>query len=191
MARWEPNARERLVRAAVDLFTEQGYDATTVTQIADRAGGLTKTTFFRHFPDKREVLFAGQEEHVRLLTEALAEAPPQATPLQAVATALDALAASFPDDRRDLAARLRPLIAGNTELRERALFKHATLTAAVADSLAHRGVPDHVAVLAAHVGMLAFDVAFERWADPADRSTLVEHARRALEEVQAAVAELR
>jgi AcrR family transcriptional regulator len=191
MARWEPNARERLVRAAVDLFTEQGYDATTVTQIADRAGGLTKTTFFRHFPDKREVLFAGQEEHVRLLTEALAEAPPQATPLQAVATALDALAASFPDDRRDLAARLRPLIAGNTELRERALFKHATLTAAVADSLARRGVPEHVAVLAAHVGMLAFDVAFERWADPADRSTLVEHARRALEEVQAAVAELR
>ena len=61
MARWEPNASERLVRAAVDLFTEQGYDATTVTQIADRAGGLTKTTFFRHFPDKREVLFAGQE----------------------------------------------------------------------------------------------------------------------------------
>ena len=59
MARWEPNARERLVRAALDLFTEQGYDATTVNEIADRAG-LTKTTFFRHFPDKREVLFAGQ-----------------------------------------------------------------------------------------------------------------------------------
>jgi len=65
MARWEPNARERLVLAALDLFAEQGYDSTTVTQIAGRAG-LTKTTFFRHFPDKREVLFAGQEVHSRL-----------------------------------------------------------------------------------------------------------------------------
>src|SRR6266566_1436582 len=55
MARWEPGARERMVLAAVDLFTEQGYDATTVAQIAERAG-VTKSTFFRHFPDKRELL---------------------------------------------------------------------------------------------------------------------------------------
>src|SRR5258708_265608 len=107
MARWEPNARERLVRAAVDLFTEQGYDATTVTQIADRAGGLTKTTFFRHFPDKREVLFAGQEIHVRLIAEAIAAAPEGATPLAAVALALDALAGSFTEDRRELGSRLK------------------------------------------------------------------------------------
>ena len=60
MGRWEPNARERLVRAAIDLFTERGYDKTTVIEIAERAG-LTKTTFFRHFPDKREVLFGGQD----------------------------------------------------------------------------------------------------------------------------------
>jgi AcrR family transcriptional regulator len=60
MARWEPNTRERLIRAAIELFAEQGYEATTVSQIAERAGGLTKTTFFRHFSDKREVLFAGQ-----------------------------------------------------------------------------------------------------------------------------------
>src|ERR1039458_8546224 len=73
MARWEPNARERLVRAALDLFTEQGYDATTVNEIADRAG-LTKTTFFRHFPDKREVLFAGQDVHARLLADAITAA---------------------------------------------------------------------------------------------------------------------
>jgi AcrR family transcriptional regulator len=65
MSRWEPNARLRLVRAAIDLFAEQGYDNTTVTQIAERAG-LTRTTFFRHFPDKREVLFAGQDTHSRL-----------------------------------------------------------------------------------------------------------------------------
>ena len=190
MARWEPNARERLVRAAVDLFTEQGYDATTVTQIADRAGGLTKTTFFRHFPDKREVLFAGQEAHVRLLADAIAAAPPDATPLEAVAASLDALAGSFGEDRRELAARLKALIAGNTELRERAIFKHATLVAAVADGLGERGVPDHTAVLAAHIGMLAFDEAFDHWADPGDRRSLVEHARLALDELRAAVAEI-
>ena len=75
MARWQPNTRERLVRAALDLFTEQGYEATTVSEIAERAGGLTKMTFFRHFPDKREVLFAGQEMHSRLLADAIAAAP--------------------------------------------------------------------------------------------------------------------
>jgi AcrR family transcriptional regulator len=85
MGRWEPNARERLVYAAVDLFSEQGYDATTVSQIAERAGELTKTTFFRYFPDKREVLFAGQEVHRRILADAIAAAPDSATPLQAVA----------------------------------------------------------------------------------------------------------
>ena len=88
MARWEPGARERLVVAAVDLFTEQGYDATTVAQIAERAG-VTKSTFFRHFSDKREVLVAGQETLSRLLAEGIAEAPAGASPLEAVAAGLE------------------------------------------------------------------------------------------------------
>ena len=88
MGRWEPGARERLVLAAVDLFTEQGYDATTVAQIADRAG-VTKSTFFRHFPDKRELLVAGQDALSRLLAEGITEAPAGASPLQAVAAGLD------------------------------------------------------------------------------------------------------
>ena len=190
MARWEPNARERLVRAAVDLFTEQGYDATTVTQIADRAGGLTKTTFFRHFSDKREVLFAGLETHVRLLADALAAAPAEATPLQAVGAALDALAGSFGDDRRELAAKLRVLIAANPELQERAVFKHASLTTATAAGLRERGVADRTAAIAADVAMLAFDEAFARWAEPGDRQSLVEHARVALDAMRDAVADL-
>ena len=89
MARWEPGARERLVVAAVDLFTEQGYDATTVAEIAERAG-VTRSTFFRHFTDKREVLVAGQETLSRLLAEGIAEAPAGATPLEAVAAGLRA-----------------------------------------------------------------------------------------------------
>jgi AcrR family transcriptional regulator len=87
MPRWEPGARERLVVAAVDPFTDRGYDQTTVAQIAERAG-VTRSTFFRHFADKREVLVAGQDTLSRLLAEGIAEAPVSAEPLNAVAGGL-------------------------------------------------------------------------------------------------------
>ena len=189
MARWEPGTRERLVRAALELFTEQGYDNTTVAQIAERAG-LTKTTFFRHFPDKREVLFAGQDMHSRLLADAIATAPGPATPLQAVAAALDAVTSTFTDDRREFAARLRAVIAGNSELRERAAFKRAGLTEAMTEALEKRGVPDLTASLAAELGVRAFYGAFARWADPASQQTFTELAREALRELRAAAAAL-
>jgi AcrR family transcriptional regulator len=189
MARWEPNARERLVRAALDLFTEQGYDATTVNEIAERAG-LTKTTFFRHFPDKREVLFSGQELHSRLLAEGVAAAPDSATPLEAVGYALDALAGGFPDERRDIAVRLRVVVAASPELQERAASKHAGLAAALIEALGKRGVPELTASLAAELGARAFDRAFARWADPATPQTMTELARHALDELRTAVAAL-
>jgi len=191
MGRWEPNARERLARAALDLFTEQGYDATTVNEIAERAGGLTKTTFFRHFPDKREVLFAaGQEVHSRLMADAIAAAPDSATPLQAVAAGLDAVTATFTDDRREFCARLLVVIAGNSELRERAASKHAALAEAMTGALRKRGVPDPAASLAAELGVRAFDRAFGHWADPANKQTLADLARQTLDELRAAIATL-
>ncbi|MFF4259675.1 TetR/AcrR family transcriptional regulator [Streptomyces sp. NPDC001663] len=189
MARWEPNARERLVRAALDLFTEQGYDATTVKEIADRAG-LTKTTFFRHFPDKREVLFAGQDVHARLLADAISEAPGPATPMEAVGAALDSITATFTDDRREFSARLRPVIAGHSELQERAALKRAGLAGAMTEALRKRGVPEPTASLAAELGVRAFYNAFDQWADPADRQTLTELARHTLDELRAAAAAL-
>jgi AcrR family transcriptional regulator len=190
MGRWEPNARERLVRAAVDLFTEQGYDATTVTEIAGRAG-LTKTTFFRHFPDKREVLFAaGQEIHSRLLADAIAAAPDSATPLQAVTAALDALTATFTDDRREFSARLRAIIAANGELRERAASKRAALAEAMTEALRKRGVPDAAASLAAELGARAFYLAYDRWSDPACQQPLTDLAHQALGELRAAITAL-
>jgi AcrR family transcriptional regulator len=189
MARWEPNARQRLVRAALDLFTEQGYEATTVNQIADRAG-LTKTTFFRHFPDKREVLFAGQDTHTRLLADAMAAAPGPATPLEAVRAALDALTATFTDDRREFSAKLRSVTAGNIELQERAAFKRGQLAHAMADALRKRGVSEPTASLAAELGIRAFYHAFDQWADPAGQQTLTELARHTLDELRAATAAL-
>jgi AcrR family transcriptional regulator len=190
MGRWEPNARERLVRAALDLLAEQGYDATTVTEIAERAGGLTKTTFFRHFADKREVLFAGQEIHSRLLADAIAAVPDSATPLEAVAGALDALTATFTDDRREFSARLRAVIAGNAELRERAASKRAALAEAMTDALGKRGVPEPTAGLAADLGVRAFYAAFEQWADPAGRRTFTDLARTTLDDLRAAITTL-
>jgi AcrR family transcriptional regulator len=190
MARWEPNTRARLVLAALDLFSEQGYDATTVSEIAERAGGLTKMTFFRHFADKREVLFAGQELHNRLLADAIAAAPGPATPLQAVTAGLDALTATFTDDRREFAARLLAVIAASSELRERAAFKRIGLTTAMTEALEKRGVPDPTAGLAAELGIRAFYRAFDQWADPASQQTLTDLTRHALDELRAATATL-
>jgi AcrR family transcriptional regulator len=189
MARWEPNAPLRLVHAAVDLFAEQGYDATTVNEIADRAG-LTKTTFFRHFPDKREVLFAGQDIHARLLTEGAVAAPGPATPLEAVRAALDALTATFTNDRREFSAKLRPVIAGNSELQERSALKRAKLAEAVTNALHERGIAEPAASLAAELGIRAFHDAYDQWADPANQQTLTELTRLTFDDLRAAIAAL-
>jgi AcrR family transcriptional regulator len=190
MARWEPNTRERLIRAAVELFAEQGYEATTVNEIAERAGGLTKTTFFRHFSDKREVLFAGQEIHSRIAAEAIAGAPGPAVPLQMVGLALDELVAPFAQDRREIARRLRAVIDKSAELQERSASKRAALGESMAHALRERGVPPLVADLAAEVGARAFYGALERWTSPADQRTLAEHAREILGELKAAISAL-
>ncbi|HVT69829.1 MAG TPA: TetR family transcriptional regulator [Trebonia sp.] len=189
MARWEPNARERLLFAAVALFAEQGYDSTTVAQIAERAG-LTKTTFFRHFPDKREVLFAGQAVHAQLLADGIAAAPGPATPLEAVAAGLDALAASLTPEQRELGPRIQAVIAGNPELQERAVFKSAALTEAMTQALLKRSVPDLDATLAANLGVLAFHRAFDRWIEPSGRRPLTELAREELDHLRTAGAAL-
>ena len=177
------------MHAALDLFTEHGYDATTVAQIAERAG-LTKTTFFRHFPDKREVLFAGQDTYARLLADAIAAAPDSATPLEAIAVALDTVTATFTPAQREFEPRLQAVISRNSELRERAAFKRAGLATAMTAALHRRGVPDLTASLAAGLGVRVFDCAFARWVDPANEQTFTELARQALHELRVANASL-
>ncbi|MGC5562237.1 TetR/AcrR family transcriptional regulator [Streptomyces sp. FR-108] len=164
MGRWEPGARERLVMAAVDLFVEQGYDATTVTQIAERAG-VTKSTFFRHFPDKRELLVAGQETLSGLLTEGIAEAPDTATPLEAVAAGLVRASGAMGPMNRELAPRVKAAVAASTELQERDVLKSVSLAAAMAAALTARGVPGPTADLAGELGILAFKRGFAQWSE--------------------------
>jgi AcrR family transcriptional regulator len=185
MARWEPNASERLARAALELFAERGYENTTVIDIAQRAG-LTKSTFFRHFQDKREVLFGGGRMN-DLVAAAIAAAPAAATPLEAVACALDAVGReAFTPARREFVALRRAVIAANLELQERDALKGLGLIASMAGALSRRGVPGLTASVAADLGALAWKIAYDRWSDPANGDDFGEVARRALSEVQAA-----
>ena len=189
MARWEPGARERLVIAAVDLFTEQGYDATTVAQIAERAG-VTKSTFFRHFPDKREVLAASQDTLSRLLTEGIAGAPPEATPLEAVAAGLEKAAGAMGELQREHVPRVQAAIAASAELQERDALKIVGLAVAMTDALVARGVPEVVAHLASEVGVIAFKRGFAQWSAADAAGDLAHHALTALAELRAAGAAL-
>ena len=187
MARWEPNASERLALAALDLFAERGYENTTVTGIAQRAG-LGKTTFFRHFQDKREVLF-GDGTMDGLLAGAIAAAPAAAGPLEAVACALDAAGRqAFTPARREFVARRRAVIAASPELQEREALKGLGLTASMTSALSRRGVPGLTARVAAELGALAWKIAYEHWSDTASGDDFSELARRALAELQAASA---
>jgi len=191
MARWEPGTRERIILAAVDLFTEQGYDDTTVAQIAGRAG-VTKSTFFRHFPDKRELLAAGQETLSRLLAEGVADAPEGASPLEAVAAGLERASSEMGPLNRELGPRISAAVEASAELQERAVLKNVGLAAAVTAALVARGVPDPVAQLAAELGVLAFKRGFAEWSEGrADVSDdLAPYTLAALEELRAASASL-
>jgi AcrR family transcriptional regulator len=186
MGRWEPGAAGRLREAALALFDEHGYDATTVAEIAERAG-LTKRTFFRHFADKREVLFSGSEELQALFVRAVVEAPSTAGPLEAVAAGLDAAAGTF-EGRREPAAWRGRIIACTPELQERELIKLASLAAAVAEALRERGVGASASVLAAEAGITVFRVGFDRWTAPEAHGSLADVMRESLDELRSLVA---
>jgi AcrR family transcriptional regulator len=167
VARWQAGASGRLRDAALQLYTERGFEQTTVAEIADRAG-LTARTFFRHFADKREVLFAGSADLVSGFEHALSGAPAGATPMEVVAVALDA-AAEFLGGDHEHSRRRQAVINATPELRERELNKMASLAAALAEGLRRRGVPEPDASLAAEAGIVVFRVAFETWTSgPAD-----------------------
>ena len=157
MVRWEPDSRGRLERAALELYGERGFENTTVAEIAARAG-LTERTFFRHYTDKREVLFWGAGALQELLVTAVADAPAATTPIDTVAAALETAGAML-QERREHARQRQAVIAANAELRERELIKLASLAAAIAGTLRGRGVKDPAASLTAEAGIAVFKVA--------------------------------
>lgn len=161
MGRWKPDAQGRLARAALALFAEQGFEATTVAEIA-AAAGVTERTFFRYFDDKREVIFYGAEGAREMVAAAIGEPSAPASPLNAAATAFARWCAKI--QREPELARLRDaVVASQGELRERNLLKHAELSETVYQALRARGVDEHAAALAAEVSLAAFRVAFSQW----------------------------
>lgn len=187
MSRWEPGARERLVVAAVELFSEQGYDVTTVEQIAKRAG-VTKSTFFRHFPDKRELLSAGQETLSSLFVEGICQAPADASPLAAVAAGLQRASSALGPANRELGPRIKAAIASSVELQERAALKSVGMAAAMTAALLQRGVVEPTAQLASELGVLALKRGYAAWSEGGRQAgdDLAPHALAALQELRAA-----
>ena len=184
MSRWQPDARGRLERAAMELYRERGFEQATVAEIAKRAG-LTERTFFRYFADKREVLFWGAGELQDFMVSVLASAPASAAPIEAVAAAILGAATLLEQRPIEYARQRRFIIAANAELQERELIKLASLAGARADTLRRRGVKEPAASLAAEAGIAVFKIAFEAWTSETSQHDFPELIRESFDELRA------
>ena len=182
MVRWEPGARERLQAAALELFATRGFEQTTAEQIAQSVG-LTERTFFRHFSDKREVLFYGQDQFLQAFLDGADAAPPGASPLEVIASALNAAASFFPDERRPYSRMRQSVIEANPALQERELHKFAGLATTVAQALRARGIGEPAATLAAQAGGTVFGIAFAQWIREGETRSLSDIASDVLHEL--------
>ena len=184
MGRWTPDARSRIEEAALELFNERGFESVTVSEIAARAG-LTERTYFRHFADKREVLFGGQSELLEFVAEAIIAAPAEVAPLDAVVWTFARIADEIIEERRALVEKRNAVITTVEGLKERELLKLAALSQIIAQALQSRGASALTASLAAEAGVTVFKVAFERWIEPANERSLVQLIGETLDQLRA------
>lgn len=184
MVRWEPGASERLQQAALELFATRGFEQTTAMEIAQSVG-LTERTFFRHFSDKREVLFYGQHLLVQAFLAGVQTAPADASPIEIIASALESAASFFPDERRSYSRTRQSVIEQNPALQERERHKLASLATTLADALRARGVGELAATLAAQSGATVFGIAFAQWIREDEERSLADIAADVLRELLA------
>lgn len=182
MARWAPDTRERLRTAALSLFEERGYSATTVPDIVDRAG-VTRRTFFRHFSDKREVFFDG-DEIPQIATRMIAEAPREARPMEIVMGGLRVLARERFEPQRAEIRFARQVIASEPALRERDLRKQADLRDAIRDGFRHRGEDESTAAAIAGITVEALQAALKAWASEPSGIPLTDHLDEVLQRMR-------
>jgi AcrR family transcriptional regulator len=168
----------------MELYAERGFESTSVAEIAERAG-LTERTFFRHFVDKREVLFYGSGALQEFLVGEVDRAARSLSPIEAIVLALVEAATVIFEERREFARRRQAIIAANVELQERELIKLATLASALAEALRRRGVSDPAASLAAEAGISVFKIAFERWVTDGGKRTLSQIIGESADELKA------
>lgn len=183
MVRWEPGTKDRLRAAALELFAVQGFEETTAAEIAQSVG-LTERTFFRHFGDKREVLFDGQADYLQAFADGVAAAPPDASPLDMIASALHGAAGLFTEDRRAYSRMRKKIIDANPALAERELHKRSGTAAKLAAALRARGVGEPAATLAAESGATAFGIAFSQWTRDDETRPIAEIISEVLDELR-------
>lgn len=186
MGRWQPDAQKRLQQAAMELFAERGYAAVTTDEIARRAG-LTKRTFFNHFTDKREVLFAGAKDFEDDVATRLAAVVDDLEPIDLALLALARAGLELAAYSNFARAR-QELIASSDELRERDLIKMASLAACIAEALSQRGVPPRTADLTAQAAVAVFTAAYADWIEQGAEAQLPALMRQSLAELRRAVA---
>jgi AcrR family transcriptional regulator len=178
MARWKPDSPGRLYEAALELYAKRGFEKTTVAEIAERAG-VTERTYFRHFADKREVLFGRTGAFEEALVSTVANAPDSMPLIDVLTASLEAAGGQLPERRT--ARKRYAIIAANAELRERDLSKYAALATALAETLRARGLRDPDATLTAEVTMAVFKITFERWISDPDERDFSELVRESLD----------
>jgi AcrR family transcriptional regulator len=183
MVRWQPGTSERLQAAALELFASRGYEQTTAAEIAQSVG-LTERTFFRHFSDKREVLFRGQERLTEAFLGGIAAAPNGATAMELVGAALDSVADFFPDERRDYSRLRQSVIDQNPALQEREQNKMSVLASAIGDALRERGVAEPAATLAAQSAGMVFGIAFTQWIREGEERSITDIEHELLAELR-------
>src|SRR5690625_1629839 len=187
MARWKPGAKDRLQEAALTLFAANGFEQTTAAEIA-QAVGLTERTFFRHFSDKREVLFYGQASFEQAFLDGMAAAPPQAPPWDLVARTLQGAATLFPKERREHSRVRQRVIDRNPALQEREAHKMSTLAVTLVDALHQRGIADPAASLAAESATTVFGIAFLQWISAGEERSMSTITADVLSELQSLTA---
>jgi AcrR family transcriptional regulator len=189
MVRWQPGARERLQQAALELFAVRGYEQTTAADIA-AAVGLTERTFFRHFSDKREVLFDGQQLLAAAFLSGVDEAPSGASPMDFVVGVLRSASTFFPDERRPYSRTRQSVIEQNPALQERESHKLTGLGGQLAEALRARGLDGLTADTTAQTAVMAFGIAFAHWIREGEQRTFYDIAVGVLGGLAAITAEL-
>ena len=164
MPRWEPNAQQRLKLAALDLYATRGYHDTTVGDIASHAG-VTSRTYFRYFPDKREILFGGADELRNRIERALRDAPANLPPSDATLQAMSSCDDLFQPSEHEHLRQRDAIIRSADELQEREARKLASIAAVMAAGLVERGFGKDDAQLVADLALVVFKQASRLWMD--------------------------
>jgi AcrR family transcriptional regulator len=149
-------ARDRIVHAAADLFEQRGFDSVSVSDIAERAE-VGRTTFFRHFGDKQEVVFAREDALLGALTAEGLDSVPSGdrstrAAVQAVQPLVLQLSERITEDPEDYRRHER-LVEGSIELRGRSAAKAQAIARRLGDLLVDAGWDEGTARLAGQIAL--------------------------------------